>query len=112
MTPTAAHEKVRLRLSRDGKIKRTLKARAKADGTFRKTIKAGGAGRVSIRVLHRATAAVGKARGPKVSVQVVRPRARPGRQGPLVRLLQQGPGEAALRGPAQRRTSTPRPAAR
>ena len=90
MTPTAAHEKVRLRLSRDGKIKRTLKARVKADGTFRKTIKAGGAGRVSIRVLHRATAAVGKARGPKVSVQVVRPALALGASGPLVRLLQKG----------------------
>ena len=90
MTPTAAGEKVQLRLSRDGKVKRTLKAKVKADGTFAKTIAAGRAGRVSIRVLHAPTAAVGKARGPKVSVQVVRPALALGASGPLVRLLQKG----------------------
>jgi lipoprotein-anchoring transpeptidase ErfK/SrfK len=90
MTPAVPGEHVTLQVFHDGKRKRTQKVPVAADGTFRLKLKAGKATRVSFRVVHRPTAALAAARGPKVSVTVLRPSLTVGERGPLVRLLQRG----------------------
>ena len=47
-------------------------------------------GRLSVRVFHERSAQLAAARGPKVSVSVLRPALALGDSGPLVRLLQKG----------------------
>jgi L,D-transpeptidase catalytic domain/Putative peptidoglycan binding domain len=88
MTPTAPGERVRLVIHRDGKRVRTVRVPVRADGTFAIRMPAGRTGRISTRVLHAATPALGAARGPKVRVEVVAPYAAEGASGPLVKLLQ------------------------
>jgi lipoprotein-anchoring transpeptidase ErfK/SrfK len=88
MTPAAPGEKVQLAIHRDGKRIRTVRAAVQPDGTFSRRMKTRRTGRFSTRVLHAATPQLGEARGPKVRVEVVRPRAAQGDSGPLVKLLQ------------------------
>ena len=88
MTPAAPGEKVQLAIHRNGKKLRAVNVPIAPDGTFARRIDTRRQGRFSIRVLHAATPALGAARGPKVRVSVVRPRAVEGSRGPLVKLLQ------------------------
>jgi hypothetical protein len=88
MTPAVAGQKVDLAIHRNGKRIRTVRAKVRADGTFGRRMPTRRQGRFSVRVLHRATPALGEARGPKVSVEVAEPRAAQGASGPLVKLLQ------------------------
>jgi lipoprotein-anchoring transpeptidase ErfK/SrfK len=88
MTPVAAGERVQLAIHRNGKRIRTVQAALRPDGTFSRRMPTRRPGRFSVRVLHAPTPQMGAARGPKVSVQVVEPRAAQGAQGPLVKLLQ------------------------
>ena len=90
LAPMAPGEHVWLQVFQDGKRKRTQKVALAPDGTFRLNIKAGKARRVSFRIVHRATPTLAAARGPKVSVTVLRPSLTVGERGPLVRLLQRG----------------------
>jgi lipoprotein-anchoring transpeptidase ErfK/SrfK len=60
----------------------------RADGTFARRMSTRRQGRFSVRVHHAATPQLGEARGPKVTVEVLEPRASQGASGPLVKLLQ------------------------
>jgi hypothetical protein len=90
LAPMAPGEQVAVQVFHDGKRKRVQQVALAADGTFRLDVKAGKAARVSFRMVHRKSAALGAARGPKVSVTVLRPSLSMGERGPLVRLLQRG----------------------
>jgi lipoprotein-anchoring transpeptidase ErfK/SrfK len=90
MTPVAAGEKVTLAIHRNGKHVRNVRVPVAADGRFTRKMKPKRAGRYSVRATHVATPALAAARGPKVTVDVVEPRAAQGARGPLVRLLQRG----------------------
>ena len=88
MTPAVAGQRVELAIHRNGKRIRTVRTAVRPDGTFSRRMPAGRRGRFSVRVLHAASPELGAARGPKVSVDVVEPRAAQGARGPLVKLLQ------------------------
>ena len=88
MTPAVAGQKVALAIHRNGKLIRTVRTPVRADGTFSRRMPTRRQGRFSVRALHAATPELGAARGPKVSVEVVEPRAAEGARGPLVKLLQ------------------------
>jgi hypothetical protein len=91
MTPVAAvRQQVELRIHRDGTLIRTVRVAVRDDGTFTRELPTRRKGRFSVRAVHVATPELGAARGPKVRVKVVEPRAREGMRGPLVRLLQRG----------------------
>ena len=91
MTPVAAvPQKVELRIHRNGKLIRTVRAPVQADGSFTRRMPTRRKGRFSVRALHVATPELAAARGPKVVVGVVEARASAGMSGPLVRLLQRG----------------------
>jgi L,D-transpeptidase catalytic domain len=90
MTPAVAGEKVTLAIHRNGKKIRTVRVPVAADGSFARRMKSSRAGRYSVRASHVLSPALAAARGPKVSVEVVEPRAAQGAHGPLVRLLQRG----------------------
>ncbi len=93
LAPMMPGEHVTVQVFHDGKRKRAQKIALAADGTFRLKVKAGKARRVSFRIVHQPTAALAAARGPKVSVTVLRPSLSIGERGPLVRLLQRGLSE-------------------
>jgi L,D-transpeptidase catalytic domain len=94
MTPVAAvPQQVELRIKRDGKLLRKLRAPVQADGSFTRKLRTTRLGRFSVRAMHAATPELAPARGPKETVVVVEPRAREGAHGPLVRLLQRGLAE-------------------
>ena len=93
VTPAVAGQRVELAVHHNGKRRRTVRALVRADGTFARRIPTRRTGRVSVRPSHDATPELGAARGPKVSVGVVEPRASEGQSGPLVRLLQRGLAE-------------------
>ena len=93
VTPAVAGQRVELAVHHDGKRRRTVRAVVRADGTFARRIPTRRTGRISVRASHAATPELGAARGPKVSVGVVEPRASEGQSGPLVRLLQRGLAE-------------------
>ena len=88
MTPAVRGQHVQLAIHRNGKRIRTLRVATRADGTFSRRIPTRRQGRFSVRVLHAASPQLGEARGPKVTVHVVEPRASLGASGPLVKLLQ------------------------
>jgi hypothetical protein len=91
MTPVApVPQQVELRVRRDGRLLRTVRAAVRPDGTFTRRMPTRRAGRIGVRAGHVATPELGEARGPKVRVSVVAPRASEGVRGPLVRLLQRG----------------------
>ena len=91
MTPVAAvRQRVELRIHRDGKKIRTVRVAVRPDGTFTRRMPTRRTGRFSVRAVHVATPELAAARGPKVAVNVVEPRASEGMRGPLVRLLQRG----------------------
>jgi lipoprotein-anchoring transpeptidase ErfK/SrfK len=90
MTPAVPGQKVTLTINRNGKKVRNVRVAVGADGSFKRTMKTKRAGRYSVRASHVATPQLAEARGPKVTVQVVEPRAAQGSRGPLVRLLQRG----------------------
>ena len=91
MTPVAAiPQQVALRIYRDGKRIRTVRAPVNTDGSFSRRLPAGRAGRLTVRPVHIATPELAATAGPKVTVRVVQPRASAGDGGPLVRLLQRG----------------------
>ena len=90
MTPAVAGQRVELAVHHNGKRRRTVRAVVRADGTFARRIPTRRTGRISVRSSHAATPELAAARGPKVSVGVVEPRASAGQSGPLVRLLQRG----------------------
>jgi lipoprotein-anchoring transpeptidase ErfK/SrfK len=91
MTPVAAvPQQVELRIHRNGKKIRTVRAAVRPDGTFTRRMPTRRTGRFAVRAVHVATPELAAARGPKVAVNVVRPRASEGMRGPLVRLLQRG----------------------
>jgi lipoprotein-anchoring transpeptidase ErfK/SrfK len=90
MTPAVAGQRVELAVHHDGKRRRTVRAVVRADGSFARRIPTRRTGRISVRPSHAATPELAAARGPKVSVGVVEPRASAGQSGPLVRLLQRG----------------------
>jgi lipoprotein-anchoring transpeptidase ErfK/SrfK len=88
MAPAVAGQRVDLALHRNGKRIRAVHETVRPDGTFSRRMPTRRQGRFSVRVLHAATPQLGAARGPKVSVDVVEPRAAQGARGPLVKLLQ------------------------
>jgi len=90
MTPAVAGQQVQLQLYRNGKRRRTVHVAVGPDGSFKRRIPTRRPGRTSVLPLHLATPELGRANGPKVSVDVVAPRAGAGDSGPLVRLLQRG----------------------
>jgi hypothetical protein len=91
MTPVApVRQQVELRIHRDGKKIRTVRVGVRPDGTFSRRMPTRRSGRFSVRAVHVATPELGAARGPKVAVNVVEPRASAGMSGPLERLLQRG----------------------
>ncbi len=90
MTPAVAGQKVTLEIHRNGKKIRTVRVPVAADGSFARRMKPKRAGRYSVRASHVATPLLAAKRGPKVTVEVVEPRAAQGDHGPLVRLLQRG----------------------
>jgi hypothetical protein len=91
MTPVAAvRQQVELRIHRDGALLRTVRVGVRDDGTFTRRMPTRRKGRFSVRAVHVGTPELGAARGPKVRVTVVEPRAHEGMRGPLVRLLQRG----------------------
>jgi lipoprotein-anchoring transpeptidase ErfK/SrfK len=88
MTPAVPGQQVQLAIHRNGKRIRTVRVATRADGTFARRMSTRRQGRFSVRVHHAATPQLGEARGPKVTVEVVEPRASQGASGPLVKLLQ------------------------
>jgi L,D-transpeptidase catalytic domain len=91
MTPVAAvRQRVELRVRRDGKLLRTVRVPVRADGTFARRMPTRRLGKFNVRAVHVATPELGSARGPKLRIDVVAPRAGLGMRGPLVRLLQKG----------------------
>ena len=90
MLPAVAGERVTLEVHRDGKKIRTVRATVAPDGSFTRKVPTRRAGRISVRASHRASAALGEARGPKVTVLALEPSLAQGASGPLVRLLQRG----------------------
>jgi hypothetical protein len=91
MAPVApTRRQVELRIHRGGKRIRTVRVAVRPDGTFTRKMPTRRKGRFSVRAVHVATPELGAARGPKVSVNVIEPRASAGMSGPLVRLLQKG----------------------
>jgi hypothetical protein len=91
MTPVAAvPQRVELRVRSDGKLLRTLRVAVRSDGTFERRMPTRQLGKFNVRAVHVATPELGTARGPKLRIGVVAPRARSGMRGPLVRLLQRG----------------------
>jgi lipoprotein-anchoring transpeptidase ErfK/SrfK len=88
MTPAVPGQHVKLAIHRNGERIRTVRVRTRADGTFSRRMPTRRQGRFSVRVHHAATPQLGAARGPKVTVEVVEPRASQGASGPLVKLLQ------------------------
>jgi lipoprotein-anchoring transpeptidase ErfK/SrfK len=88
MTPAVAGEQVELAIHRDGKLIRTVRTAVRPDGTFTRRMPTRRAGRFSVRVQHAASPQLAAARGPKVTVDVLEPRAAQGARGPLVKLLQ------------------------
>jgi lipoprotein-anchoring transpeptidase ErfK/SrfK len=88
MTPAVAGQQVELAIHRNGKRIRTVRTAVRPDGTFTRRMPTRRQGRYSVRALHSATPELGAARGPKVTVDVVEPRAAQGARGPLVKLLQ------------------------
>jgi L,D-transpeptidase catalytic domain len=94
MIPVAAvPQHVELRIKRDGKLLRKLRAPVQPDGSFTRKLRTRRLGRFSVRAIHVATPELAPARGPKETAVVVEPRAREGAHGPLVRLLQRGLAE-------------------
>ena len=90
MTPAVAGQRVELRVYRNGKRIRRLRVATRADGTFTHRMPTRRLGRISVRAMHAASPELAAARGQKVSLSVVAPRASAGMSGPLVRLLQRG----------------------
>jgi lipoprotein-anchoring transpeptidase ErfK/SrfK len=90
MTPAVLGQKVTLEIHRNGNKVRTVRVPVAADGSFSRRMKTKRAGRYSVRASHVATPQLAAKRGPKVTVEVVEPRAAQGAHGPLVRLLQRG----------------------
>jgi len=90
LMPVVAGQQVELWRYVDGKRRQTVRVPVAPDGTFALRMPARHQGRVSVRAFHAATPELGEATGPKVSVQVVEPRASAGASGALVRLLQRG----------------------
>jgi hypothetical protein len=88
IAPAVPGDTVQLAIHRNGKRIRTVRAAVAPDGTFGRRMPTRRQGRFSVRVLHAATPALGAARGPKVSVEVLEPLAVQGSSGPLVKLLQ------------------------
>jgi lipoprotein-anchoring transpeptidase ErfK/SrfK len=88
IAPVVPGDKVQLAIHRNGKKLRTVRAPVRPDGTFSRRMPTRRQGRFSVRVLHAATPQLGAARGPKVKLHVVTPRATQGDSGPLVKLLQ------------------------
>jgi lipoprotein-anchoring transpeptidase ErfK/SrfK len=88
MTPAVPGQQVQLAIHRNGKRIRTARVAVGPDGTFSRRMPTRRQGRFSVRVMHAATPQLGNARGPKVKVEVVEPRAAQGASGPLVKLLQ------------------------
>ena len=89
MTPVAAvPQQVELRVLRGGKLARTLRVAVAPDGSFVRRIPTWRKGSFGVRAVHAATPELGAARGPKVKVLVVEPRAAEGSRSPLVPLLQ------------------------
>jgi hypothetical protein len=90
MTPAVTGEQVQLQLYRNGKLRRLVHVAVGPDGSFTRRIPTRRTGRISVLPLHLATPQLGRGRGPKVSLDVVAPRAGAGDSGPLVRVLQRG----------------------
>jgi lipoprotein-anchoring transpeptidase ErfK/SrfK len=88
IAPVVPGDQVQLAIHRNGKKIRTVRVAVALDGTFGRRMATRRQGRFSVRVLHAATPQLGAARGPKVKVAVVEPRATQGDRGPLVKLLQ------------------------
>jgi lipoprotein-anchoring transpeptidase ErfK/SrfK len=88
IAPVVPGDRVQLAIHRNGKKVRTVNVAVRPDGTFGRRMPTRRQGRFSVRVLHAATPQLGAARGPKVKVHVVEPRASEGARGPLVKLLQ------------------------
>jgi L,D-transpeptidase catalytic domain len=88
IAPVVPGDVVQLAIHRNGKKIRTVPVAVGPDGTFSRRMKTRRQGRFSVRVLHAQTPLLGPARGPKVKVHVVKPRATQGDHGPLVKLLQ------------------------
>ena len=88
IAPVVPGDQVQLAIHRNGKKIRMVKVAVRPDGTFSRRMPTRRQGRFSVRVLHAATPQLGAARGPKVKLHVVEPRANEGDRGPLVKLLQ------------------------
>jgi hypothetical protein len=88
VAPTPQH--VELRIHGDGRKVRSVRVAVRPDGTFTRKMPTRRKGRFSVRAVHVATPELGAARGPKVKLNVIEPRASEGMRGPLVRLLQKG----------------------
>jgi lipoprotein-anchoring transpeptidase ErfK/SrfK len=88
IAPVVPGDTVQLAIHRNGKKIRTVNVAVRPDGTFSRRMPTRRQGRFSVRALHAATPQLGAARGPKVTVEVVEPRAAQGASGPLVKLLQ------------------------
>ncbi len=90
MTPAIRGQQVTLAIHRNGKKIRTVRVATRADGSFSRRMPTRRLGRFSVRASHVASPQLAAARGPKVTVDVLEPRAAQGARGPLVRLLQRG----------------------
>jgi L,D-transpeptidase catalytic domain len=90
LTPAVPGQQVELAIHRNGKRIRTVRTAVQADGSFTRRMPTRRQGRFSVRATHVATPQLGPARGPKVTVEVIEPRAAAGARGSLVRLLQRG----------------------
>jgi lipoprotein-anchoring transpeptidase ErfK/SrfK len=88
VTPALTGQQVQLAIHRNGKRIRTVRVATRPDGTFSRRMPTRRQGRFSVRVLHAPSPQLGEARGPKVTVEVVEPRASQGASGSLVKLLQ------------------------
>jgi len=87
LTPAVRGETVKVRFVRGGKTLREVTARA-GDGTFVVGYRPRTGGRVTVRAVHEASAAVGAARATPRHVTVIKPSARPGERSASVRWLQ------------------------
>ena len=116
MTPVAAvRQKVALRVYRDGDRSRirTVRVPVRADGIFARRMPTRRKGRLSVRVLHRATPELAAARGPEGRRRRRRgaapPRASPAR---WCACCSAGSRQLHYAVPRNGAASTPRPAAR
>ena len=88
LAPALAGQAIEVRVLRDGKRRRTLRAVTAADGTFAVAVKLRRAGRYSLRTVHAASPEIAETRGPRVVVFSKRAHLSAGARGALVRLYQ------------------------